>query len=107
MGRVTSRALYAAGAAKETFLSQDQTLRPLPYSGMAIRDPQKPNQLAADKSGFGSGPEPNDFDSDDTLGAGGFGDDNDNDDAAPQMMGGPDHMDHNSGFLKNKGIPVD
>jgi hypothetical protein len=74
---------------------------------MAIRDPQKPNQLSADKSGYGSMDSGNDFDTDDASGTGGASD-SDQDDFTPQKVGAPaDSMDHNSDYLKPLQLPQD
>lgn len=73
---------------------------------MAIRDTEKPNVLGADKSGYGE-LEPA------ATGWNTAAPDTDNDvetnedPYSPQMLGGPDHMDHNSEFLKGGGVPVD
>jgi hypothetical protein len=71
-----------------------------------IRNTEKPNVLSADKSGFGelvtpaSGWTTQAPDTDDDV-------EDNQDPYTPQMLGGPDHMDHNSEFLKGGGEPVD
>jgi hypothetical protein len=72
-----------------------------------IRNTEKPNVLQADKSGFGELVTPAsgwttqapDTDTGDM--------ENNQDPYTPQMLGGPDHMDHNSDFLKPTQIPQD
>jgi hypothetical protein len=72
-----------------------------------IRDTEKPNVLKADKSGYGELVSPAsgwatqapDTDTGDM--------ENNQDPYSPQMLGGPDHMDHNSDFLKPQQVPQD